>query len=304
MGLNDSGGSMGRKVEARAPVRIDLAGGWTDVSPYTHEVGGEVVNFAINNHARATLEVDDEGILSVNYTCDVPVGSGLGTTGAINVALLAAIEGMAELGGTERQSVAEQAFQFESLLGNKGGRQDQWAAAHGGWNHLLFMGDDVEEMPFSPVRSAERWLSKHLVLANTGIPHVSGDLHKMIWERYAAGDEGVKEGLMAIRVAARQMANGLQQDRRDEVIGAFNEVCRGVDLLDPGLHDPFREVVDPLLEGKNVLGWKALGAGGGGCLVLLANMGMRDVVEAACDAAGWATIEWELDTEGVTVTAN
>ena len=304
MGLNDSGGSMGRKVEARAPVRIDLAGGWTDVSPYTHEVGGEVVNFAINNHARATLEVDDEGILSVNYTCDVPVGSGLGTTGAINVALLAAIEGMAELGGTERQSVAEQAFQFESLLGNKGGRQDQWAAAHGGWNHLLFMGDDVEEMPFSPVRSAERWLSKHLVLANTGIPHVSGDLHKMIWERYAAGDEGVKEGLMAIRVAARQMANGLQQDRRDEVIGAFNEVCRGVDLLDPGLHDPFREVVEPLLDGKNVLGWKALGAGGGGCLVLLANMGMRDVVEAACDAAGWATIEWELDTEGVTVTAN
>ena len=109
---------------------------------------------------------------------------------------------------------------------------------------------------------------------------------------------------MAIRVAARQMANGLQQDRRDEVIGAFNEVCRGVDLLDPGLHDPFREVVDPLLEGKNVLGWKALGAGGGGCLVLLANMGMRDVVEAACDAAGWTTIKWELDTEGVTVTAN
>jgi hypothetical protein len=100
------------------------------------------------------------------------------------------------------------------------------------------------------------------------------------------------------------LANGLQQDRRDEVITALNEVCRGVDLLDPGLHHPFRSVVDPLLESRNVLGWKALGAGGGGCLVLLANMGRREPVEAACEAAGWTLIEWDIDTEGVSVNAN
>ena len=75
-----------KRVEARAPVRLDLAGGWTDVPPYTHDVGGEVVNVAINIHAHASLEIDDEGHLSVNYRCDAPVGSGLGTTGAINVA--------------------------------------------------------------------------------------------------------------------------------------------------------------------------------------------------------------------------
>ena len=131
-----------KRIDARAPVRLDLAGGWTDVPPYTHDMGGEVVNVAINIHAHASLEIDDDGKLSVNYRCDAPVGSGLGTTGAINVALMAAIHGS--------DNAEEVAYQFEALLGNTGGRQDQWAAKYGGFNHLMFIGDVVEEMPFDP----------------------------------------------------------------------------------------------------------------------------------------------------------
>ncbi|MBT4059759.1 MAG: hypothetical protein HOE69_05570 [Euryarchaeota archaeon] len=294
---------MARKVVARAPVRLDFAGGWTDVSPYTHDIGGEVVNLAINKYATATLEVDDDGILSVSYTCEVPVGSGLGTTGAINVALMGAIKAL-EIDDDGRSVLAEQAFQFESLLGNKGGRQDQWAASHGGWNHLMFMQDSVEEMPLSPISSSTKWLQRQLIVVNSNITHVSGDLHKKIWERYDAGDEEVKEGLMAIRLAARGMAKAVQQDRRDELIHALNEVCRGVDLLDKGLHEPFLGVLDPLLSSKDVLAWKALGAGGGGCAMLLCNLGRRDAVEAACEAAGWTLVDWAPDMDGLTITSS
>ena len=42
-------------LRSRAPVRIDLSGGWTDVSPFSAEVGGAVVNAAINRYAYATL---------------------------------------------------------------------------------------------------------------------------------------------------------------------------------------------------------------------------------------------------------
>ena len=90
-----------KRIDARAPVRLDLAGGWTDVPPYTHDMGGEVVNVAINIHAHASLEIDDDGKLSVNYRCDAPVGSGLGTTGAINVALMAAIHGSDDAEGSK-----------------------------------------------------------------------------------------------------------------------------------------------------------------------------------------------------------
>ena len=47
---------------------------------------GEVIN-------SGKKEIDADGKLSVNYRCDAPIGSGLGTTGAINVALMAAING-------------------------------------------------------------------------------------------------------------------------------------------------------------------------------------------------------------------
>ena len=80
-------------LSAKAPVRIDLAGGWSDAPPFCEQVGGDVVNIAINQYAHADLQVDEVGKLSVSYSCDVPVGSGLGTTGAINVALMSVIKG-------------------------------------------------------------------------------------------------------------------------------------------------------------------------------------------------------------------
>ena len=283
-----------KRIDARAPVRLDLAGGWTDVPPYTHDMGGEVVNVAINIHAHASLEIDDDGKLSVNYRCDAPVGSGLGTTGAINVALMAAIHGS--------DDAEEVAYQFEALLGNTGGRQDQWAAKYGGFNHLMFIGDAVEEMPFDPPRSVRFWLQKHLIVANSKIPHVSGQLHDSIWQKYAEKGEDVINGLMSIRMAARKMAQGLDQDRRDLIVEAFHEVCEGVDSLDKSLHEPFREVVNPLVANRDVAAWKALGAGGGGCVALLAGPGRQEAVIAACKDAGWDVLEWDYDEDGLVVT--
>ena len=80
-------------VKARAPVRIDLAGGWSDCAPFCHEAGGDVVNIAINHYAHAELILDEAGKISCNYSCEIPVGSGLGATGALNVALMAIIKG-------------------------------------------------------------------------------------------------------------------------------------------------------------------------------------------------------------------
>ena len=71
----------------RAPLRVDLAGGWTDLAPYTHDHGGEVVNFTIDKWVTATPDVDGD----IDFQFDVPAGSGLGTSGALNVAKIAAL---------------------------------------------------------------------------------------------------------------------------------------------------------------------------------------------------------------------
>jgi D-glycero-alpha-D-manno-heptose-7-phosphate kinase len=42
-------------IRSRAPVRIDLAGGWTDVPPFADREGGAVVNMTLNRYTYATL---------------------------------------------------------------------------------------------------------------------------------------------------------------------------------------------------------------------------------------------------------
>jgi galactokinase/mevalonate kinase-like predicted kinase len=44
-------------VWARAPVRLDLAGGWTDTPPYTLRFGGRVVNVAVNLNGQPPIQV-------------------------------------------------------------------------------------------------------------------------------------------------------------------------------------------------------------------------------------------------------
>ncbi|MGK5643312.1 hypothetical protein ACSNOK_34310, partial [Streptomyces sp. URMC 126] len=41
----------------RAPARIDLTGGWTDVSPFAEREGGAVVNVALNRYTYATVQL-------------------------------------------------------------------------------------------------------------------------------------------------------------------------------------------------------------------------------------------------------
>lgn len=276
----------------RAPLRVDLAGGWTDLAPYTHDHGGEVVNFTIDKWVTATP--DDDG--NIDFKFDVPAGSGLGTSGALNVAKIAAlgVDDVSDLG-----TIAELSFQAEINEGNRCGRQDQWASAHGGFNRFLFIGDGVEQLPFEPAPSARKWLQKHLIIAHSGIQHKSGDMQELVWSRYDSGEQSVINGLHTIRLATKMMADALQRDHRQLVVNALNEICKGVDLLDPSIHQPFRETIEPMLADGSVMAWKALGAGGGGCAALLCNPMSLNLVHSKLSEVGWQIIDWEYDNSGL-----
>ena len=210
-------------AHARAPLRIDLAGGWTDVAPYSARSGGAVVSVALALHAHvqvrrqrsgvslhaldlgaavsarraAELRPDGElgllkaaarrlgppGGFEVLTSCDAPPGSGLGGSGAMGVALVAAFAALR----SERPlaaEVAERAFELEAMdVGIIGGKQDQYAASLGGLQFLEFGERRVSATRLAVPEDALRELERHLVLCYSGASRLSADMHARVWRR-------------------------------------------------------------------------------------------------------------------------
>ena len=287
---------MGRKIQVRAPSRIDLAGGWTDVPAYCQNKTGEVVNIAINQYVRSEMIIDDERKISLSYSTDMPTGSGLGTSGAMNVGLISTIMSNSK----DSLGAAEIAYQFEALMGNKGGRQDQWASVLGGINHLTFVNEEVKVTPLSPSTEFCNWLENHILLFNSHITHVSGDLHENIWTRYNNGDEEISTALDMIRQAGRDMASAISKESKTAVISSINQVMVAVDLLGKELHQPFRQVLAELTKQNLVATWKAMGAGGGGVVgIVINNLSDREQIISSLQEKGWSHIDWSIDFTGI-----
>jgi D-glycero-alpha-D-manno-heptose-7-phosphate kinase len=71
-----------KKIRARAPLRLGLAGGGTDVSPFSDEYGGFVLNATIDKHAYTTISSRNDGLVELLAT-----DGGVSWSGPVNGAL-------------------------------------------------------------------------------------------------------------------------------------------------------------------------------------------------------------------------
>src|ERR1019366_2950865 len=183
-----------RTVKVRAPTRIDLGGGWTDVPPYCDDEGGFVCNLAIDCYATATLGVSANpaappdavdpliraalrraGLVGVDVSLesDFPLGAGLGGSSAASAALLGAIAAWRDEPWDLRE-IAEGGGRIEvEELGIAGGRQDHCPATHGGALALRFSNTvEVRRLALSAVTRAE--FERRAFLVYTGESRISG----------------------------------------------------------------------------------------------------------------------------------
>lgn len=174
------------EIRSRAPLRIGVAGGGTDLPSYSNEYGGAVFNATIGMYAYCTIIPTDNGRIvitaydnhnsldspSVDHfdivdenlilhkgvynrivkdfnggkplsfvmstSNDAPVGSGLGTSSTMVVAILEAFDKWLGLGLNPYQK-AYLAYDIErNDLKLSGGKQDQYSAVFGGFNLMEF----------------------------------------------------------------------------------------------------------------------------------------------------------------------
>jgi D-glycero-alpha-D-manno-heptose-7-phosphate kinase len=328
-------------IHAQAPVRVDFAGGWSDVPRFADAQGGVVASAALALYAHVEcrlggrqirLHAEDlavrfvaagptelvyDGTLDLHKAalnmlpvtgglelltrCDVPPGSGLGASGALDVALIATLA-RARRERYDATELAELGFALEATeLELAGGRQDQYAAALGGWHELVFGSGavDVRAIPAPPHR--RRDLERHLVVAYTGQSHFSSQTHERVWEAYRAGRPDVVDALRQLRDLGGAAAAALRTADWKELARVVDQNWQAQRRLDATIATPQVEQVERAARAAGAWGLKATGAGAGGCLLILASPDAVPAVRDAVRAQGATLLPAVFDAEGARV---
>jgi D-glycero-alpha-D-manno-heptose-7-phosphate kinase len=253
----------------RAPVRIDFAGGTTDIYPFTHTHGGAVLNAAINRYVEGKIIKTPEKV-HLEYTGNTPTSSGLGTSGVMNLVWLALISQikMNKKGGISfktKTELAEKVYGLEQAMGLVGGKQDQYAAAFGGINFLEFKKDRVNVVPVKLNKKFIRELEKRLVLVYMGKPHFSGDSNKLMIDNLKKGRN--TKNLLKIKEIAIDMKKALLKKDVYKFAELLNMETRERDKLHHAIIGKTTEKHISKGLKNGAIAAKVCGSGGGGSVL-------------------------------------
>lgn len=294
------------QYRARAPLRIDFAGGWTDVPLYAEREGGAVLNAAITRYVEGQISrPEGSGLLRamrsdrsyVSYSLDLPSGAGLGASAAQTV-LWTTLVKTTIANVSERAEIAEIAWKISNLLGVLGGKQDEYASALGGINYLTFGSEVTADRLTLPAPIVDS-LRARLVLAYSGETRLSADVHASVWRRYLAGETRVADALGRLRDNATAMHVALLSGDLDTFAGLIGENWNYQKALDAAITTPAIESLLATARIHGAVAGKACGAGGGGCVLLVAAPGRAGELDSGIRSAGVRVIDFDFDTYGV-----
>jgi D-glycero-alpha-D-manno-heptose-7-phosphate kinase len=231
--------------------------------------------------------------------CAAPAGSGLGSSGALDVALVAALDaarGVARSGA----EMAQEAFLLESVeAGLPGGRQDQYAAALGGFHRFGFSANGVSIDPLPLPSGFADELARRIIVCYTGVSRVSSRAIERVVGAYQRRDAGVTGALREMVRVAELVADAMRRGDIDRIGPLLAENWLLQQRLDPGMRTAEMAALEASLVRAGAAGGKAAGAGAGGSMFFL----VRDAeaASAAARQAGATVLPVRWAPEGVRV---
>jgi D-glycero-alpha-D-manno-heptose-7-phosphate kinase len=290
-------------IFSRAPLRISLGGGGTDLPSYYREHGGFLVSGAIDKYVYMLThtvfqrryrmkyseleEVDEPGQirhpilresllrhwcgnpLEIASVADVPAGTGMGSSGAYTVCLLKGLV-RARHSSISPHDLAEAACEIEiGVLGEPVGKQDPYVAAHGGiCTYTFHPGGAVEVEPLELDPEVLRRLRDQLLLFYTGEARSASKMLSDQDARSRAGDERMVENLHAIKELGRRIQRLLGEGELEGYAELMHEHWEHKRRRSPGMTNEHVDRLYELARRNGAIGGKLVGAGGGGFLLV------------------------------------
>lgn len=332
-------------IRSKAPLRLGLAGGGSDVSPYSDLYGGLILNATINLYAYCTIEETNDGQISINsydaHLCqsypsapsleidgkaslikgvynrvvrefnlepmqfrittynDAPAGSGLGTSSTMVVCILKAfVEWLSlPLGDYE---ISRMAYEIERIdLGLSGGKQDQYAAAFGGFNYMEFLKNDI--VIVNPLK-IKRWvideLESSMVLYFTGASRSSAAIIDEQKKNTQSGNQSAIEAMHKIKQSAVDTKLALLKGDIDGLANIMREAWENKKKMATHISNPDIDAAMSLAMAHGAKGGKVSGAGGGGFIMFIVEPTRKKEVEIVLNELSGYTVPFQFSDGG------
>jgi len=237
--------------------------------------------------------------LEFSLLSDAPPGSGLGSSSALMVAIIKAVNDLLGTQGS-KSSIAEMAYKLErDELRIKGGYQDQYSSAFGGLNFIEFSGTQVSVNPLRVRPEVLHELLASLILIDTGKSRLSSDILSRQIESYTRGDPETLETLRDIKRVATEMKSSLLNGdlrRFGELLG---EEWRYKKRLDTSISNSQIESIYAAALQNGAVGGKVLGAGDGGHMLFFVEFEKRRALTRFFESKSYRPISFSFDGQGV-----
>jgi D-glycero-alpha-D-manno-heptose-7-phosphate kinase len=269
-------------------------------------VGGTYDRHPLLEAAVDFMGVPRDLALEIDIFSEAPAGASTGTSAAVSVALIGALD-LLSPGRLTPHEVARAAHRIETeRLKQQCGVQDQLASAFGGINFIEIL--DYPRAIVSPLHLPQvvEWeLEQRLSLIFLGQSHSSSKVHeRVIAELEDAGPDAEK--LRPLRQTPIRARDALYAGDFVDLGQAMVENTAAQMQLHPDLVSPTHQAVIQLAREHGALGWKVNGAGGdGGSVTILGGRkaaANRDMLRAiTSQVPGTQNIPVHLSPRGLRV---
>jgi len=291
-------------IVVRAPLRISFVGGGTDLESFYKKNSGSVISATIdkyvyvilhktvdsknsiakysitevvdniknikNDHIRnALLDFGIRGGIEIGSFANIPSvqgGLGLGSSSAFSVALM---KGLHALHGKKlnKEESAKEATRLEiDLCKSPIGKQDQYASAYGGFNIFNFnKNGKVHVDPVFLSYESKVNLERSILIFSTGITRSASNSLKNSQEDRKKGHHILKKMAQEVPIFRDKLVNN-DLAGMGKILKNYWDKKKKTHQISPEL-----EALNKSALRVGAFGGKVLGAGGGGCLMFIAD---------------------------------